>query len=128
MQVNIVIYYSSTVFLNLGLPAKTALVLGGIASICFWLGSLIGIALIERIGRKKLLISGTIPMLIGYLVYLPMVKNGGQNQLWIAFAMTCLICISFGWSWLPVYVSPTPRVHPADLLKSLGPGPRNCTC
>ncbi|KAN0106010.1 sugar transporter [Hyaloscypha variabilis] len=86
--VNIVIYYSSTVFLNLGLPAKTALVLGGIASICFWLGSLIGIALIERIGRKKLLISGTIPMLIGYLVYLPMVKNGGQNQLWIAFAMT----------------------------------------
>ncbi|KIW13728.1 hypothetical protein PV08_08919 [Exophiala spinifera] len=99
--VNIVIYYSSTVFLQLGISAETALVLGGVASISFWVGSLFGIAFIERIGRKKLLISGTIPMLIGYCIYLPMVKDGRSTQLWVAFGATCLICLAFGWSWLP---------------------------
>ncbi|KAK6369408.1 hypothetical protein LTS17_009751 [Exophiala oligosperma] len=100
--VNIVIYYSSTVFLQLGISAETSLVLGGVASISFWVGSLFGIAFIERIGRKKLLISGTIPMLIGYCIYLPMVKDGRSTQLWVAFGATCLICLAFGWSWLPV--------------------------
>jgi hypothetical protein len=100
--VNIVIYYSSTVFLQLGISANLALILGGVASLSFWIGSLLGIALIERIGRKKLLVSGTIPMLIGYCIYTPMVKNGGTAQLWVAFGATCLICVAFGWSWLPV--------------------------
>ncbi|EXJ74455.1 uncharacterized protein A1O5_02751 [Cladophialophora psammophila CBS 110553] len=99
--VNIVIYYSSTVFLQLGISAKLSLVLGGVASISFWVGSLFGIALIERVGRKKLLVSGTIPMLVGYCIYTPMVKNGGTGQLWVAFGATCLICVAFGWSWLP---------------------------
>jgi hypothetical protein len=101
-KVNMVIYYSSSIFSDLGISPETSLILGGVASLCFWVGSLLGIALIETIGRKKLLVSGTIPMLIGYLVYLPMVKNGGDTQLWVAFAMTCLICLAFGWSWLPV--------------------------
>ncbi|KIW83182.1 hypothetical protein Z517_02427 [Fonsecaea pedrosoi CBS 271.37] len=99
--VNIVIYYSSTVFLQLGISANLSLVLGGVASISFWVGSLFGIALIERVGRKKLLVSGTIPILIGYCIYTPMVKNGGTAQLWVAFGATCLICVAFGWSWLP---------------------------
>ncbi|OAL17529.1 hypothetical protein AYO22_11564 [Fonsecaea multimorphosa] len=102
--VNIVIYYSSTVFLQLGISANLSLILGGIASICFWVGSVFGIALIERVGRKKLLISGTIPMLIGYCIYTPMVKNGGTAQLWVAFGATCLICVAFGWSWLPAHI------------------------
>lgn len=69
--------------------------------ICFLLGSILGIFLIDKIGRKRLLISGTIPVLIGYIVYMIMVKDGGQTQLWVAFGATCVILTAFGWSWLP---------------------------
>lgn len=97
-----VFYYSSTIFLQLGIVDETALVLGGVASIAFWLGSVAAIPLIEKIGRKKLLISGSIPMLIGYCIYTPMIKNRGTTELWIAFGATCVFCAACGWSWLSV--------------------------
>jgi MFS family permease len=77
--------------------------LGGIVSIAFLVGSVLGVFLIDRIGRKKLLISGTIPMFFLYILYMIMVKNGGQTQLWVAFGATCAIMVAFGWSWLSTY-------------------------
>ncbi|KEF62779.1 uncharacterized protein A1O9_00752 [Exophiala aquamarina CBS 119918] len=100
--VNMVIYYSSSIFLNLGIAANISLILGGVASLCFWLGSLVGIAAVEKFGRKKLLLSGSLPMLIATCIYCAMVKDGRDTHLWVAFACTCVICLSFGWSWLPV--------------------------
>jgi len=99
-----VIYYSSSIFLNLGIAANISLILGGVASLCFWLGSLVGIAAIEKFGRKKLLLSGSLPMLIATCLYCAMIKDGRDAHLWVAFACTCVICVSFGWSWLPAYV------------------------
>jgi sugar porter (SP) family MFS transporter len=99
---NMVFYYSSFIFITIGIAQATALILGGVTSICFWLGSIAGIFLIDRIGRKNLLHLGTIPSLITYAVYIPMVKNGGQTQLWVAFAFTCVICFAYGYSWLPI--------------------------
>ena len=99
---NMVFYYSSFIFITIGIAQKTALVLGGVASICFWLGSVIGIFIIDKVGRKNLLHAGTIPSLIAYAVYIPMVKNGGSDQLWVAFAFTCVISFAYGYSWLPI--------------------------
>ncbi|KIW64462.1 hypothetical protein PV04_09394 [Phialophora macrospora] len=96
----IVVYYSSSIFITLGIENRLALILGGIVSIAFFLGSILGVFLIDRIGRKKLLISGTIPMFILYILYTIMVKNGGRAQLWVAFGATCAIMFAFGWSWL----------------------------
>jgi MFS family permease len=100
MKTQIVVYYSSSIFITLGIENRLALILGGIVSIAFFLGSILGVLLIDRIGRKKLLISGTIPMFVLYIVYMIMVKNGGQAQLWVAFGATCAIMFAFGWSWL----------------------------
>ena len=99
---NMVFYYSSFIFIQLGIVPSTALILGGVTSACFWLGSVCGIPLIERLGRKRLLHLGTIPSLIGYAIYLPMVKDGRPTELWVAFGATCLICFAYGYSWLPV--------------------------
>ena len=99
---NMVFYYASFIFITIGIASSTALILGGITSLCFWLGSIAGIFLIDRIGRKNLLHLGTIPSLITYAVYIPMVKNGGPTQLWVAFGFTCVICFAYGYSWLPI--------------------------
>ena len=99
---NMVFYYSSFIFITIGIKAATALILGGITSLCFWLGSVAGIFLIDRVGRKNLLHLGTIPSLITYAVYIPMIKNGGPTQLWVAFGFTCVICFAYGYSWLPI--------------------------
>ncbi|EXJ71764.1 uncharacterized protein A1O5_05574 [Cladophialophora psammophila CBS 110553] len=96
----IVVYYSSSIFITLGIENGLALILGGIVSIAFLLGSILGVFLIDRIGRKKLLISGTVPMFVLYILYMIMVKNGGKAQLWVAFGATCAIMFAFGWSWL----------------------------
>lgn len=97
-----VFYYSSVIFIQLGIADSTSLILGGVASISFWLGSVAGIPLIEYMGRKKLLYSGSIVMLIGYCVYTPMIQHGGPTQLWVAFGATCLFVAACGWSWLSV--------------------------
>ncbi|KIW62024.1 hypothetical protein PV05_02077 [Exophiala xenobiotica] len=96
----IVVYYSSSIFITLGFEHGLALILGGIVSIAFLLGSIVGIFLIDRIGRKKLLMSGTVPMFVLYVIYTIMVKDGGKVQLWVAFGATCAIMFVFGWSWL----------------------------
>ncbi|KAL7622422.1 hypothetical protein AAE478_007927 [Parahypoxylon ruwenzoriense] len=98
---NIIVNYSSSIFITIGLEEDLSLLLGAVVCISFWLGSLLGIFLIERVGRKKLLISGTIPVLVCYIIYMVMVKDGRSTQLWVAFAMTCLLMAAFGWSWLP---------------------------
>ncbi|RMZ76609.1 hypothetical protein DV738_g4797, partial [Chaetothyriales sp. CBS 135597] len=69
---NMVFYYSSFIFITIGIAQKTSLVLGGVTSICFWLGSIAGIFLIDKVGRKNLLHAGTIPSLISYAIYAPM--------------------------------------------------------
>ncbi|RMD40574.1 hypothetical protein DV735_g4561, partial [Chaetothyriales sp. CBS 134920] len=99
---NMVFYYSSFIFITIGIAQKTSLVLGGVTSICFWLGSIAGIFLIDRVGRKNLLHAGTIPSLITYAIYIPMIKDAGQTELWVAFAFTCVICFAYGYSWLPI--------------------------
>lgn len=75
--------------------------MGGVISIVYFLGTLIGVVIIDKVPRKSLLYSGTIPMVILYIVYMIMVKDGGNAQLWVAFAVTCMIMFAFGWSWLP---------------------------
>ncbi|KJZ79730.1 hypothetical protein HIM_01199 [Hirsutella minnesotensis 3608] len=99
---NIIVNYSSNIFMTIGLDENTSLLLGGFTCVSFWLGSLLGIILIDRVGRKKLLISGTVPVFICYLVYMFMVKDGRPAQLWVAFAMICTLMAAFGWSWLSV--------------------------
>jgi MFS family permease len=100
--INMVFYYSSVLFIGLGIADQTALVLGGVTSVSFWLGSVLGIFLVDKIGRKNLLYSGSITMLIGYCVYAPMISHGGDTQLWVAFGATCLVVAACGWSWLSV--------------------------
>lgn len=100
-QTQIIVYYSSTIFINLGIEGNRALVFGGIISIAFFVGSVLGIVLIDVVGRKNLLYSGSAGMFVAYIVYMLMVKHGGDTQMWVAFAATCVVMASFGWSWLP---------------------------
>jgi MFS family permease len=109
-QTNIIVNYASDILLSIGLDHDRSLLLGGVVSLFFWLGSLLGIYLIEKVGRKKLLYSGTIPMFVGYIIYLLMVKDGRPDHLWVAFAFLSLIIGSFGWSWLSVYVLLAPII------------------
>ncbi|KAI0449079.1 MFS general substrate transporter [Xylaria acuta] len=99
---NIIVNYASNILINIGLSHDLSLLLGGVVTLAFWLGSLMGIYLIEKVGRKMLLYSGTIPMFVGYIIYTIMVKDGRTDQLWVAFAFLALIIASFGWSWLSV--------------------------
>ncbi|KAI0108854.1 MFS general substrate transporter [Nemania sp. FL0031] len=99
---NIIVNYASNILIDIGLSHDLSLLLGGVVTLFFWLGSLLGIYLIEKVGRKKLLYSGTIPMFVGYIIYTLMVKDGRPEHLWVAFAFLSLIIASFGWSWLSV--------------------------
>ncbi|TRX91485.1 hypothetical protein FHL15_007709 [Xylaria flabelliformis] len=99
---NIIVNYASNILINIGLSHDLSLLLGGVVTLAFWLGSLAGIYLIEKVGRKMLLYSGTIPMFISYIIYTLMVKDGRTEELWVAFAFLALIIASFGWSWLSV--------------------------
>ncbi|KAI1148767.1 MFS general substrate transporter [Nemania diffusa] len=99
---NIIVNYASDILINIGLSHDLSLLLGGVVTLFFWLGSLLGIYLVEKVGRKKLLYSGTMPMFVGYIIYTLMVKDGRPDQLWVTFGFLSLIIAPFRWCWLSV--------------------------
>ncbi|KAK4689669.1 hypothetical protein P7C73_g435, partial [Tremellales sp. Uapishka_1] len=108
---NAVIYYSSVLFENqIGLPTQLSLILGGVLSIVYALFALTSFFLVERVGRRKLFLIGTvgqgISMFITFGCLLPMTASDGKGAavglfLFIAF---------FGATWLPL-----PWLYPAEL-------------
>ncbi|KAI0876976.1 MFS general substrate transporter [Hypoxylon argillaceum] len=99
---NIIVNYASDILINIGLSHDLSLLLGGVVTLFFWLGSLLGIYLAEKVGRKKLLYSGTMPMFVGYIIYTLMVKDSRPDQLWVTFGFLSLIIAPFRWCWLSV--------------------------
>ncbi len=109
--INVIFYYSSVLWASVGFSQQSSLLITVITSVTNVATTFIAIALVDRIGRKPLLLAGSAGMAItlGVLTLLfgtaPLVS--GQPHLGnvagpIALVAANLYVVAFGFSWGPV--------------------------
>ena len=109
--INVIFYYSSTLWESVGLSTADSLVVTVITSITNVITTFIAIGCIDRFGRKPLLLLGSAAMTLSLgtmsWVFAAAPMHAGAPQLSGAGALTALIAanlfvFSFGFSWGPV--------------------------
>ncbi|KAJ5892650.1 hypothetical protein N7504_009341 [Penicillium tannophilum] len=102
MGINILIYYMTQIFEDVGLSNFMASLLAAISLTVQWFGSTFCIVTIERIGRRRIMLIssgiGTCCMLI--FVVLNMIKNKTTATQWTAVAVMFPYLFVYGWGWV----------------------------
>ncbi|KAJ5810202.1 uncharacterized protein N7503_002420 [Penicillium pulvis] len=102
MGINILIYYMTQIFEDVGLSNFMASLLAAISLTVQWFGSTLCIVTIERIGRRRIMLIssgiGTCCMLI--FVVLNMIKKKTTATQWTAVAVMFPYLFVYGWGWV----------------------------
>ncbi|WVR08726.1 hypothetical protein IAU60_005784 [Kwoniella sp. DSM 27419] len=108
---NAVIYYSTVLFENqIGLETQLSLILGGVLSVVYMIFALTSFFLVERVGRRKLFLAGTVGQAVSMFITFACLQAGGKNNAkGAAFGLYFFIAW-FGATWLPL-----PWLYPAEL-------------
>ncbi|MFK4640930.1 sugar porter family MFS transporter [Paenarthrobacter histidinolovorans] len=109
--INVIFYYSTTLWKAVGFQEKDSLTISVATSITNILVTLVAIALVDRIGRRPILLTGSIGMAVSLgvmaLAFSSAVGTGSEITLpgaWgpIALVAANVFVISFGASWGPL--------------------------
>ena len=110
--INVIFYYSNTLWQSVGFTESDALVISVITSVINVLTTLIAIATVDKLGRKPLLLAGSIGMFVtlaavAWAFGTAGVDANGQPSLQGSRAVVALIAANayvfcFGFSWGPV--------------------------
>eukprot|EP00249_Psilotum_nudum_P020774 c27840_g1_i4 orf=413-1975(+) len=104
--INSILFYAPVLFQSLGFGSNASLYSSVLTGAVMVIGSLITIALVDRVGRRKLLITGGIVMVLCQVIIAIILANkyGGERKLSKGFSsvVTVLICffvLGFATSW-----------------------------
>jgi MFS family permease len=84
---------------NVGLPRETASLVAGCIQIAFWLGTFPPMFLLDRIGRRPMLLFGSVGLLVTMAIFTAGIAVNTQQTANLALAMLFCYEISFGMSW-----------------------------
>lgn len=110
--INIISYYAPMVFQEAGFKDSMALLMTGVNAVVYVLSTVAPWFLVDRWGRKPILISGGLLMgvclsLIGFVMWL----NVDATPLMVAF-LVVVYNAGFGYSWGPIGFLIPPEVYP----------------
>ncbi|WVQ86255.1 hypothetical protein IAT38_008423 [Cryptococcus sp. DSM 104549] len=108
---NAVIYYSTLLFeRQIGLETQLSLILGGVLSVVYAIFALTSFFLVERVGRRKLFLIGTVGQAVSmFITFGCLLPGKAQVAKGAAFGLYLFISF-FGATWLPL-----PWLYPAEL-------------
>jgi sugar porter (SP) family MFS transporter len=120
--IDAIIYYASTVFQSLGLNGGTqALLATGVTGVVFFVCTLPAMPLIDRVGRKPMLYTGSAVMWVSMvLVGIIVAKFGNDfenhsNAGWAAVAFIWIYVGAFGATWGPVSWTLVAEIFPLSI-------------
>ncbi|KAL4945720.1 hypothetical protein BDV06DRAFT_229929 [Aspergillus oleicola] len=120
--IDAIIYYASNVFEDLGLTGgTTALLATGVTGVVFFVSTLPAMLIIDKVGRKPMLIAGSIAMWI--FMVIPAIIVAKFRHDWpshVAGGWTAVVCIwlytgSFGATWGPVSWTLVSEIFPLSI-------------
>lgn len=86
--INLIVYYATTLFTTtVGLPLSTASLLGGVNGFIYMVTGMIVIGLVDRVGRRPMLLFGSVGMSATMICFTVLVALGGKSNGWGAVAM-----------------------------------------
>ncbi|KAJ9161312.1 MFS quinate transporter [Coniochaeta hoffmannii] len=117
-----IIYYASSVFQSLGLTGgTTALLATGVTGCVFFVATLPAMVVIDKIGRKPMLIVGSIVMLVSMVIPGIIVAKFGHDWPshavagWTAVAFIWIYIGAFGATWGPVSWTLVSEIFPLSI-------------
>ena len=117
--INALIYYSPTLFGTMGLNKSLQLILSGILNVTQLIGVTTSLWTLDHIGRKPLLLLGSLFMFLSHLIIAILVGlyssswETHKTQGWVSAAFLFFYMISFGATWGPI-----PWAYPAEVFPS----------
>lgn len=106
--IDAIIYYASSIFQSLGLTGgTTALLATGVTGVVNVVVTIPAIAIIDKVGRKPLLLAGSVGMFCTMLIVAVIVATCQDDWAanpaagWAAVVMIWLYIANFGYSWGP---------------------------
>lgn len=119
--INAIIYYAPTIFTKAGMEASSS-ILGtvGIGTVNVFM-TLVAIAAIDKIGRKKLLLAGNVGMVLSLAALASIILFAGLTQAtaWYTVILLGLFIVFFAATWGPAVWVMLPELFP---LKARGAG------
>jgi hypothetical protein len=100
--INLITYYAPVIFQSIGLSRDVSLLVAGFNAVEYLLASLIPIWIIERVGRRQLMITGSTGQALCMMVLAITVRDGSQAAGYVACLCLFLFNTFFSWGWLTV--------------------------
>ncbi|KAJ5209991.1 Major facilitator superfamily domain general substrate transporter [Penicillium cf. griseofulvum] len=120
--VDAIIYYASNVFVSLGLTGGTiALLATGVTGVVFLISTVPGMLVIDKFGRKPMLLGGSIVMLVSMVIVGVIVAKFQHDWPshvaagWTAVALIWLYIAGFGATWGPVSWTLVSEIFPLSI-------------
>ncbi|KAF3568809.1 hypothetical protein DY000_02010845 [Brassica cretica] len=107
--INSILFYAPVLFQTMGFGGNASLYSSALTGAVLVLSTLISIALVDKLGRRALLISGGVQMIICQAIVSAILglKFGDDQALSKGYSIVvvifiCLFVVAFGWSWGPL--------------------------
>lgn len=117
--INALIYYSPTLFCTMGLDHNAQLIMSGVLNMTQLVGVLTSLWTMDSLGRRPLLLAGSVGMALSHLIISFLVGRYSFNwpahrlQGWTSVSMLLVYMIAFGASWGPI-----PWAYPSEIFPS----------
>jgi hypothetical protein len=132
--INLITYYAATIYQNeIGLSGFISRILAACNGTEYFLASWIAVFVIEKVGRRKLMLFGAIGQSASMIILAVMTKIGGQGPGWVAAVFLFIFNSFFAVGWLgklllsleaftqpPLLVSAISSYHQNDPNSSTG--------
>lgn len=119
--INALIYYSPTLFGTMGLDHSMQLIMSGVLNITQLVGVTTSIWSMDRVGRRPLLMFGSVMMFVSHAIIAGLVGKysddwpAHRTQGWTSVTFLFVYMVSFGASWGPVPWALPSEIFPSSL-------------
>ncbi|PNY11820.1 sugar transport protein 7-like, partial [Trifolium pratense] len=120
--INSILFYAPMLFQSMGFGREASLYSSALTGVVLALSTFISIATVDRLGRRPLLISGGIQMIICQVIAAIIlgVKFGENQELSKSYSISVVVVLSlfvlaFGWSWGPLGWTVPSEIFPLEV-------------
>ncbi|KAL2676495.1 hypothetical protein Neosp_010253 [[Neocosmospora] mangrovei] len=114
--INVIAFYVTIVLeTNVGLSKDTSSLVAGFIQIAFWLSTFPPMYLLDRVGRRPMLMLGSVSLLTAMAIFTAGIAVNTSSTSAMALAFLFIYEISFGMSWNSIPWLYAPEITPLEL-------------